>query len=247
MRALLEAELIKLRTTRTFVALVCVAVGISVLLTGLVAALTEPTQRSVLVDVFQSDTSGLFILILAIVGISGEWRHRTITSSLLAAPDRLRFLAAKTLAFAVAGVALSVAISVAVAAVGFTVLEIRGLPTPDVVDVVDLYARNAAVAALGGAFGVGIGALIRNQAIAIVAVLLVAFAIEPALVALAPDVARFAPISALPTAITDVDPEDAGLGDIDLPAPGVALVLLLAWIGAAFAAGYALLRTRDLT
>ena len=30
-------------------------------------ALTEPTRNSVLVDVFQSDTSGLFILILAIV------------------------------------------------------------------------------------------------------------------------------------------------------------------------------------
>jgi ABC-2 type transport system permease protein len=245
MRPLLHAELIKLRTTRTFVALTCAAVGISVLLTGLVAALTEPTQNSVLVDVFQSDTSGLFILILAIVGISGEWRHRTITSSLLAAPDRLRFLTAKTLAFAVAGVALSVTISIAVAAVGFAVLEIRGLPTPEGGDLLDLYARNAIVAALGGAFGVGIGALVRNQAIAIVGVLLFAFAIEPALIALVPEVARFAPISALPTAITDIDPEDAGIGDVDLLAPGVALLLLLAWIGAAFAGGAALLRIRD--
>jgi ABC-2 type transport system permease protein len=245
MKPLLQAELIKLRTTRTFVALTCAAVGISVLLTGLVAALTEPTENSVLVDVFQSDTSGLFIAILAIVGITGEWRHRTITSSLLAAPDRLRFLAAKTLAFAVAGVALSVAISIAVAAVGFAVLEIRGLPTPEGGELIDLYARNALVAALGGAFGVGVGALVRNQAIAIVGILLVAFAIEPALVALVPDVARFAPVSALPTAITDIDPEEAGLGDIDLPAPGVALLLLLAWIGAAFAGGAALLRIRD--
>ena len=145
--------------------------------TQLTAALTEPTRNSVLVDVFQSDTSGLFILILAIVGIAGEWRHRTITSSLLAEPDRLRFLAAKTLAFAVAGAALSVVISIAVAAVGFVVLEIRGLPTPDAGDLIDLYARNVLVAALGGVFGIGIGALVRNQAIAIVGVLLVAFAI----------------------------------------------------------------------
>ena len=47
--------------------------------------------------------SSLFILLLGVMGIAGEWRHRTITSSLLAAPDRLRFLAAKTLAFAAAG------------------------------------------------------------------------------------------------------------------------------------------------
>ena len=44
MRALLQAELIKLRTTRTFVALACIAVGISLLITVLVALLTEPTQ-----------------------------------------------------------------------------------------------------------------------------------------------------------------------------------------------------------
>ena len=57
-------------------------------------------------------------MILAIVGITGEWRHRTITSSLLAAPDRIRFLAAKTLAFAAAGVLLSLAISISIAIVG---------------------------------------------------------------------------------------------------------------------------------
>ena len=84
----------------------------------LVSLLPEPTQESVLTDVFTADTSSLFILVLAVVGITGEWRHRTITSSLLAAPDRLRFLAAKTLAFAAAGLVLSLAISVAIAIVG---------------------------------------------------------------------------------------------------------------------------------
>ena len=99
MRALLRAELLKLRTTRTFVALTAVAVATSVLLVVLVSVLTEPSEEDVLVDVFTADTSSLFILLLAVIGISGEWRHRTITSSLLAAPDRLRFLAAKTVAF----------------------------------------------------------------------------------------------------------------------------------------------------
>lgn len=125
MRPLLHAELIKLRTTRTFVALASVALVISLLLTGLIALLTEPTREDVLTDVFQSDVSPLFILILGIVGISGEWRHRTITSSLLAAPDRIRFLAAKTIAFAVAGLLLSLVISVTFSAVGLAILEAR--------------------------------------------------------------------------------------------------------------------------
>ncbi len=246
MTALLRAELIKLRTTRTFVALACIAVGISLLITVLVALLTEPTQESVLTDVFTSDTSSLFILILAVVGISGEWRHRTITSSLLAAPARVRFLAAKTIAFAVAGLVLSLLISLAIAIVGFAILSARGLPTPDLGDLTAQFARNAMVAALLGAFGVGIGAVVRNQVVAIVGVLVISFAVEHALIALAPDVGRFGPFGALPTAAAGLDPEDTGMPDVDLPAAGMAVLLMLAWIGAAFAARAALLRHRDL-
>ena len=130
MSRLLRAELIKLRTTRTFYALAGVAIGISLVITILVASLSEPTQDDVLNDVFQTDTSSLFIMILAIVGITGEWRHRTITSSLLAAPDRTRFLAAKILAFAAAGALLSLGISIAIAIAGYAILGARDLPTP---------------------------------------------------------------------------------------------------------------------
>ncbi len=246
MRRLLSAELIKLRTTRTFAALAGLAVFTSLVITGLVASLTEPSAEDVLTEVFTTDTSSLFILLLAVIGITGEWRHRTITSSLLAAPDRLRFLAAKTLAFAAAGVAMSLAIAVAVAALGLTILSIRGLPTPSVADLGAQAGRNALVAALLGAFGVGIGALARNQVAAIIGVLLVMFAVEPVLFALAPDVGRFGPFNALPPAAQGLDAEDVAAGDVEFLAPGVAVLLLLAWIGAAFAAGAALLRRRDL-
>ena len=196
MTPLLRAELLKLRTTRTFLALTGVAVGTSLLICVLVSSLSEPTQDSVLTDVFTSDTSGLFIVVLAIVGITGEWRHRTITSSLLAAPDRLRFLAAKTLAFAAAGMLLSLLISIAVAIVGMAILSGRDLPTPEVGDLAVQILRNAEVAALLGAFGLALGSLIRNQPVAIVGVLVFSFAIEPALLALVPDVGRFTPFTA---------------------------------------------------
>lgn len=181
------------------------------------------------------------------MGISGEWRHRTITSTLLAAPDRLRFLAAKTLAFAAAGIVLSLAISIAVTVLGLAILGVRDLPTPDAGELAGLATRNALVAALLGAFGVGIGALVRHQVLAVVGVLVLNFVVESTLVALVPEVARFGPFGALPTAVVDVPPEDAGLGDeIELLTPGLAAVALLAWIGAAFAAGAALLHRRDL-
>ena len=241
MKALLAAELIKVRTTRTFFALAGVAIVTSLLLAGLVASLTEPTQDSVLSDVFNSDTSSIFILVLAIVGITGEWRHRTITSSLLAAPDRFRFLLAKTIAFAVAGALLSIAIAIAIAAVGLGILSARGLPTPPAGDMLDLAARNAVVAAALGAFGVGVGALVRNQPVAIVGVFVLALIVEPLLLGVAPSVGRFGPVIALPNGFTDVS-----TGDNDFLAPVPALALMLAWIVALFAAGAALLRQRDL-
>jgi ABC-2 type transport system permease protein len=247
MTALLRAELIKLRTTRTFLALTAAAIGTSLLITVLVSVLTEPTEDSVLTDVFTADTSALFIIVLAVVGITGEWRHHTITSSLLAAPDRLRFLAAKVIAFGTAGLLLSLLISIAIAVVGLVILNIRDLPVPEAGELVKQIVRNALVAALLGAFGVGIGALVRNQVVAVVSLLIVAFAVDPAVAALAPEVGRFSPFGGLPAGITDVPPEDAGLPeDMDILSPGLAVLAMLAWIGSAFAVGAALLIRRDL-
>jgi ABC-2 type transport system permease protein len=246
MSALLQAELIKLRTTRTFLALTVVALATSLLIVTLVTLLTEPSADTVLTDVFTADTSVLFIMVLAIVGITGEWRHRTITSSLLAAPDRLRFLAAKTLAFGAAGLLLSLTISIVIAIVGMAILSARDLPTPDVGELVVQILRNAEAAALLGAFGVAIGSLVRNQPVAIVGVLVLWLAIEPTVLALAPDVGRFSPFSALSAGVQDIPSEDIGAEDADLLSPGLAALGLLAWIGALFAPGYALLQRRDL-
>lgn len=244
MNALLRAELIKLRTTRTFFALAGVAVATSVVITILVALLTEPTKDSVLLDVFTSDTSSFFILVLAVVGISGEWRHRTITGSLLAAPDRRCFLAAKVTAFAAAGLVLSLMISVAVVVVGATVLTVRDLPLPELGDLVTQVGRNALVAAVLGAFGVAIGALVRNQIVAVVGLVAMSFVVEPVVVELVPSVGRLLPFVALPQALSGVPAEETGL-DVELLGTLPALLLLALWIVAAFVAAATLLRHRD--
>jgi ABC-2 type transport system permease protein len=246
MTPLLQAELLKLRTTRTFVAITSTAVATSLVIVALVSLLTRPESDSVLTDVFTADTSSLFIVVLAIVGITGEWRHRTITSSLLAAPDRLRFLAAKTLAFAAAGLLVSLMISIAIAIVGMAILSGRDLPTPELGDLAVQILRNAELAALLAAFGLAIGSLIRNQPTAIVGVLVVAFMIEPAVIALAPDVGRFLPFSGLAGGIQGIPASDVGNDDLNLLSPGLAALAMLVWIAVPFAAGVTLLRRRDL-
>ncbi len=246
MKALLRAELIKLRTTRTFWALAGVSIALAIVFVTASAILSDDlTKDTALQDVFLADPTGLFILILGIVGITGEWRHRTITSSLLAAPLRVRFLFGKLLAFAAAGALLSIAISIVIGVIGTVILEARDQPTPDLADLIEQFARNAGVAALFGALGVCIGGLIRNQPTAIVFVLVMLFVVDTTLGALAPGAERFSPTGGLPSSVQGISPDNAGTPDVEYLEPWAALALELAWIGALFAAAAALLRRRD--
>jgi hypothetical protein len=140
---------------------------------------SDPQLEDVVTDIFANDMSSVFILTLAVIGITGEWRHRTITGALLAAPDRLRFLAAKAVAFAGAGLVISLLISAAVTVVGLVFVGVRDLPGPAAGELGEYVMRSAGLAALGGAFGVALGALVRNQVGAIVGVLVATFILEP--------------------------------------------------------------------
>jgi ABC-2 type transport system permease protein len=244
MSAFLRAELLKLRTTRTFLALAGSAAAIGLLISGLSAALSDNLSEEDVRSFVIVDTSGLFILLLGVIGMSGEWRHRTITSTVLAAPDRLRLLAAKLLAYAAAGIALSLLVSVLCMVVATAILSGRGEETLELGELADLIWRNLVLAALFGALGVGIGGLVRNQAVAVVLVLLMAFAIEPAIIGLAPAVGRFGPFVAAPTAFIE---GDSGIEDADLLAPGLAVIVLVGWIAALAGATAAVLQGRDLT
>jgi ABC-2 type transport system permease protein len=240
---LLRAELIKLRTTRTFAALVGSAAALSMLVVVLTASLSEDFTETEARDLFTADFTSLFIVLLGVMGMAGEWRHHTITSTILAAPDRLRLMAAKTLSYAAAGAVLSLIVTLMIIAVGSLILSSRDMPTAGAGDLVDVLWRNLTVAALLGALGVCIGALIRNQIVAIVGLLAFAFVVEPTLIGLKPEVGKFGPTFGAPSAILDFDGSD----DDMLPSPAAGVGVLLAWIGATFAIGAALLRSRDLT
>lgn len=243
MSALLAAELLKLRTTRTFAALVGSALALSLLVVGLGVSLGSDFSQADVRALLTSDFTGLFILLLGIVGMAGEWRHRTITGAILAAPDRVRFTAAKLLAYAVAGIVLSLVVTLSIMLLATVVLASRGEATLGVSDLADVLWRNVTVAAFQGALGVCVGGLVRNQVVAIVGVLFIGFALEPALIGLVPEVGKYGPTDGAPAAITGVgifNQEQAVLPTL------TAVLVLLAWVGVGFAATAALLRRRDL-
>lgn len=243
MTSLLRAELLKLRTTRTFVALVGTSLALSLLVVVLTGVLSKRIVGDDARDLFTADFTGLFILLLGVIGMAGEWRHRTITGTVLAAPNRLRLMVAKTLAYAAAGALLSLIVTVTIMLVGTIILSARGFDTVALSDLVDVLWRNLVVAALVGALGVGVGALIRNQIVAIIGVLILGFVVEPALFGLAPDVAQFGPTQGAPAGIQDIQPFGE---DTPILAPGVGVLVMLGWIGVFFAAAAARLKTRDL-
>lgn len=244
MTAQLRAELLKLRTTRTFLALVGAALAISLLVVVLTAVLTDDMTEDEVADMFAADFTSLFVLLLGVVGMAGEWRHRTITSTVLAAPDRIRLMVVKTFAYAIAGIVLSAVVTAVIMVVGTIVLSSRGEETAGLGALLDVAWRNLAVSALLGAFGTAIGGLLRNQIGAVVGLLAFSFIVEPTVLGLAPDVGRFGPTVGAPSGIADTD--FLG-GEDDLLAPGIAALVMLGWVTAAVAGAAVLLHRRDLT
>ncbi|MEA2151692.1 MAG: type transport system permease protein [Solirubrobacteraceae bacterium] len=245
MSVLLRAELLKLRTTRTFAALVGSALLLTLTATVLMTALRKDLGEAEVKGIFAFDFTSLFILLLGVMGMAGEWRHRTITGTVLAAPDRLRLLAAKTLSYAAAGVLLSLIVTVMIMLVGTLILSARGIVTLGAADLLDVLWRNLVVAALLGALGVGLGGLLRNQVVAIVGIFVISFLVEPILFGFVPEVGRFAPFQTAPSAISKYS-VFGGNDTSDLLAPMAAVFVLLGWIGVFFALAGARLKKFDL-
>jgi hypothetical protein len=246
MKALLTAELLKLRTTRTFVAFVAAAVTLSLLITILVASIPDDLNADDARSLLTVDTSSIFVLLLGAIGMTGEWRHRTITSSVLAAPDRIKLVLAKLLAYAAAGALLSLAVTLSVALVSTIILSSRGFETAGIGDVLDLLWRNALIAALFAMIGVAVGAIVRNQVVAVVGLIVVAFVVEPAVAAATADVGKYLPFGGASSAILG---ETFGNEEFteELLSPAVGVLVLLAWTAALGAIGALLLQRRDLT
>lgn len=106
--------------------------------------------------------------LIGTIGITGEYRHRTIAATFLAEPRRGRVLAAKLAVFSAFGLAYGVVASLASgAALGLSALfrgvEL-GVPAGELAT---LLAQLSVAAAVYMVLGVGIGAIARHQLVAI--------------------------------------------------------------------------------
>ena len=184
MTRLIRAEVVKLRSIRTFRllalgALALIAAGVTA--TSLTASHTggaDPARATLAL----AGLAQTFALIAGALAVTTEFRHKTITQAVLITPRRTPLLAAKAGTLTVAGLAFGLLASGAAVAITLPVLASRHIASHiDAAQLAAIVAGGAVATALAAALGVGAGAVIRNQVGAVVTVLGLLYVAEPLL------------------------------------------------------------------
>jgi ABC-2 type transport system permease protein len=243
---LIRAELLKLRTTRMFwgsVAAALAFVPVTVTLAIFNTTVHPLNSPAGVRNVMSAASSGaLIFFVIGILMTAGEFRHGTATSTFLVSPDRKRVVAAKLAAASVTGVAVAITTSILTLAIAVPWLAAKGVRVSSFKGDIALGLLGALVAtALSSLVGVSLGALVRNQTMAVTVALVWSQVVDGLLVGFAPGIGRWVPGGAA-AALTGVTTANGGL----LPMWGAAL--LLAGYALAFVtAGTAALARRDIS
>jgi ABC-2 type transport system permease protein len=237
-----QAELLKIRSTRTTIGLVLGMIALILLvslLSGLLAKAPDITstenQRGVL---SVGSIAGVFSALAGIMLITSEYRYGTIRPTFLFTPKRSRVLAAKLAAGLFAGLVFGVVGEGIGYGIGYATLTGRGIHLAlNGHQTVLLLLGTVAGTALWGAIGVGLGAILRSQVAAIIGLLTWGFVAENLLFEFLPAAGRFTPVHAGDALI--------GLTTNHLLNATAGGLVLIAWTAALALVGIALAARRD--
>lgn len=251
MRALLRAEWLKLRSTRSTRGLLLAAFALTVLTVVVNIPHAGPGRGPLSLDdpTVLADVMGIgfgvpvvLMVLLGTLAFTQEFRYGTMTSSYLAEPRRRRVLLAKWLSLVLAGFAVAVAALVLTGALGAVLLDARGGRVTSTGHLFAVTAGAFPVMAAYGLIGVALGALVRNQVAAVVGVLVWLLAVEQIVILSFPAVGRWMPGGASDALL--------GLGpalDLDgkLLSPAGGGLLLFGYAAAAVVSALAVVPRRD--
>jgi ABC-2 type transport system permease protein len=169
MTRLIRTEILKLRTTRTVYGLLLATLGLTAL--SVLANVRSTHHGAITVkDILggYGAIAAIPSLILGVLAVSNEVRHRTITTTLLSVPVRWKLILAKLAAISGAALVFGVLASALNFAVGLPWLASHHIHA-------SLFSHDVVMVTLGATLtvllyalaGVGIGALITNQMVAV--------------------------------------------------------------------------------
>ncbi|MEA2447578.1 MAG: type transport system permease protein [Actinomycetota bacterium] len=252
---LIALELFKLRTQRAITIILLSAFVLAILgFVGLAIsisvgalppqagiALTDAgTQRQLL----SAGGGTILIIVFAILGITSEYRHKTITGTFLGVPARSRVLLAKLAAYMLVAIAYGVVLASILTGGVLILLSIENVVL--VVpwgQILSDYARDLVSIAMMAAWGFGIGALLANQVGAIIVVLAEPVA-SSILTGLLPNVGKWTPNQAANAFANESD----FLGGIPgMLSRGTAGLVFLGYIVLTVGLGIYVTQRRDIT
>lgn len=243
-----RAELLKVRTTRgwyVYLALLVLLVGLGV--AGDVGTADDPGRSTVEYQQNLVEGAGfalLLALILAITVATTEFRHGTITPTLLVTPRRERVVIAKAIAMVIVSAAfvlIALAVLAIVASIWLQAVGAENHLTDS--EVLKAAAKLLLAGPIWALVGVAVGVLVQNQVGALVGALIWIFLGETIVLALLElldvgGIGDYLPFQAL----------DAADGtNTDLLPYWTAVGVSLAWAVVLGAAGTERLRRRDIT
>jgi ABC-type transport system involved in multi-copper enzyme maturation permease subunit len=200
----LNAELLKIRSTRTTVGLLLGLILIALVFIVLTSTLSS--ANSILTEQDQLDLlsfgsiAGVFSALAGIMLVTSEYRFGTMRPTFLFNPSRTGLLLAKAIAGALAGLAFGIIGEGLCFAIGLIILKSRGIHIAlSGSNMTELIVGAVAGTALWGIMGVGLGAIIRNQVGAVIALLAFGFVVENLIFGFLPSVGRFLPVHASDT------------------------------------------------
>ncbi len=250
MIALVRAEWLKLRTTQVWFWLLLAAVAVTALL--VVAQLAPHDSVRNEQDVYSvftsSGTAYIVVFVLGVLGVTTEYRYQTITPTVLVTPSRWTLMTAKMITYALLGAMFAltcVVVQLAIALPWLSSKDIKVSLTKDHIPAALLGVF--LVVGLFGIVGMGIGALLRNQIVAVsvgTIFLLVLQNIVPAI----PGVKHafpYLPGGAVASIFTVVGSRDVNGATLLPPAGGVLMLLAWAFVPAILGAAFTL--NRDIT
>ena len=205
MKALLHAELLKLRSTRMTAGLLLATLG----LVALTVAVSVPDvgnenaplslgDPDLLADAVGSSfgVPQLLMVLFGTLAFTQEFRYGTVTSTYLGEPRRTRVLVAKWMSLALASVVITTATLALSVAFGIALIRSRDGDVTVAGHFWGVVASGFVVMAAYGVIGVAVGALVRNQIAAVVGVLVWMTAVEYTVIPAFPAIGRWMPLGA---------------------------------------------------
>jgi ABC-2 type transport system permease protein len=254
MTGLIKAEFRKLLTTQVWIWLLLASIAITALF--VVGGLASSDGVQDYDDAVQVLTAGrsadIAVFVLGVLGVTTEYRYQTITPTVLATPSRWALITAKMITYAIVGAlyaAVCVIVNVAIALpwlaakdknLGFTI----SLGSPHVASaLIGVFL----VVMLYGILGLGIGALLRNQIVAVSVGVIWLLILNNVLV-LIPGVRvifPYTPAGAEASIVTITG--SRVVNHVTLLSEGAGVLVLLVWAFASAIIGAGLTMNRDIT